>query len=180
MEVSGVFNSCDTFAENSRLKFSRSSFSVTSVMITTAPACSDGKTAKQESAKKRVQRRCRVTFINAGHNLPFVQKADGEFQMITAKANMVLGMMEDVPYREQYLELSKGDCIYLYTDGVTEALNPKQELLGDANLTSMLNRHREMAGDADAFVDAMYDEVDAFADGEMQADDITMVYLSRK
>ena len=122
----------------------------------------------------------RVTFINAGHNLPFVQKADGEFQMITAKANMVLGMMEDVPYREQYLELSKGDCIYLYTDGVTEALNPKQELLGDANLTSMLNRHREMAGDADAFVDAMYDEVDAFADGEMQADDITMVYLSRK
>lgn len=50
----------------------------------------------------------RVTFINAGHNLPFVQKADGEFQMITAKANMVLGMMEDVPYREQYLELSRG------------------------------------------------------------------------
>ena len=50
----------------------------------------------------------RVTFINAGHNLPFVQKADGEFQMITAKANMVLGMMEDVPYREQYSGAFKG------------------------------------------------------------------------
>ena len=37
-----------------------------------------------------------------------------------------------------------------------------------------------MAGDSHAFVYAMYDEVDAFADGEMQADDITMVYLSRK
>lgn len=121
-----------------------------------------------------------VTFINAGHNLPFVQRADGSFAMIQAKANMVLGMMEDVPYRAQTLELAKGDCIYLYTDGVTEALNPKQELLGDARLAAMLNRHKEQAADVDVFVDALYAEVDAFADGEMQADDITMVYLSRK
>ena len=122
----------------------------------------------------------RVTFINAGHNLPFVQHVGGKFETIKAKANMVLGMMEDVPYREQYLDLEKGDSIYLYTDGVTEALNPKQELLGDAYLEDMLNRHKDKVADVDAFVDAMYDEVDAFADGEMQADDITMVYLSRK
>lgn len=121
-----------------------------------------------------------VTFINAGHNLPFVQRADGSFAMIQAKANMVLGMMEDVPYRAQTLELAKDDCIYLYTDGVTEALNPKQELLGDDRLAAMLNRHKEQAADVDTFVDALYAEVDAFADGEMQADDITMVYLSRK
>lgn len=122
----------------------------------------------------------RITFINAGHNLPFVQRADGDFSMIQAKANMVLGMMEDIPYREQTLELKKGDCIYLYTDGVTEALNPKQELLGDAYLQDMLNRHKAEAADVEQFADAMYAEVDAFADGEMQADDITMVYLSRK
>ncbi len=122
----------------------------------------------------------KVTFINAGHNLPFVKRADGEFTMIKAKANMVLGMMEDIPYREQYLDLKKGDCIYLYTDGVTEALNPEQKLLGDDYLHDMLNRHEDKAADAEKFVEAMYREVDAFADGEMQADDITMVYLSRK
>lgn len=121
----------------------------------------------------------KLTFINAGHNLPFVKHDDGEFDMVKAKANLVLGMMEDVPYKEQYMDLKKGDCIYMYTDGVTEALNPKQELLGDAYLKNMLNRYAQKASDVDVFVDKMYEEVDAFADGEMQADDITMVYLCR-
>ena len=44
----------------------------------------------------------------------------------------------------------------------------------------MLNRHKDEASDVEGFVQAMYDEVDHFADGEMQADDITMVYISRK
>lgn len=121
-----------------------------------------------------------VCFVNAGHNLPFIQNGDGDFTMLKAKANLVLGMMEDVPYREQHVQLNPGDCMYLYTDGVTEALNPEQKLLGDDYLNDMLNRHRTSAAEVEAFVKAMYDEVDAFADGEMQADDITMVYISRK
>ena len=121
-----------------------------------------------------------VNFVNAGHNLPFLLQGDGEFSMIQAKANLVLGMMEDVPYREQHLQLNPGDCIYLYTDGVTEALNPEQKLLGDDYLKDMLNRHRKDSANVEEFVQAMYREVDDFADGETQADDITMVYLSRK
>lgn len=120
-----------------------------------------------------------VTFINAGHNLPYLKKADGRFEKIKAKANMVFGMMEDLPYKEQLLDLRKGDCLYLYTDGVTEALSPEQELLGDDRLEEMLNRHLEQSGDVENFVSSMYDEVDDFAAGEMQADDITMVYVSR-
>ena len=121
-----------------------------------------------------------VSFVNAGHNLPFIQKGDGSFAMIQAKANLVFGMMEDIPYKEQHVQLDPGDCMYLYTDGVTEALNPAQQLLGDAYLVDMLNRHKDEASDVEGFVQAMYDEVDHFADGEMQADDITMVYVSRK
>ncbi|MGN0435621.1 MAG: PP2C family protein-serine/threonine phosphatase [Wujia sp.] len=121
-----------------------------------------------------------VSFVNAGHNLPFVQNGDGDFSMLKAKANLVLGMMEDVPYREQHVQLNPGDCMYLYTDGVTEALNPEQKLLGDDYLNNMLNKHKASAADVEDFVRAMYEEVDAFADGEMQADDITMVYISRK
>lgn len=121
-----------------------------------------------------------VSFVNAGHNLPFIKKGDGTFSMISAKANLVLGMMDGVPYREQHVQLDPGDCMYLYTDGVTEALNREQQLLGDAYLEDMLNRHNTEVADAEKFVQAMYDEVDQFADGEMQADDITMVYISRK
>jgi len=121
-----------------------------------------------------------ITFINAGHNKPFIQKQNGDFEMIEAKANLVFGMMEDMPYKEQKLELQKGDSFYLYTDGVTEALNRADELLGDPRLYEMLNRNKDKSANVDAFVEAMYQEVDLFADGAMQADDITMVYISRK
>lgn len=121
-----------------------------------------------------------VQFVNAGHNCPFVQKQDGAFEMFRAKANLVFGLMEDVPYREQTLTLNPGDSIYLYTDGVTEALNPEQELFGDGRLYEILNRHRAQAGEPETFVQAIYREVQAFADGEPQADDITMLYVTRK
>ena len=121
-----------------------------------------------------------VTFVNAGHNLPFLQSGNSNFVKIKAKANMVFGMMEDMPYREQTFTLKKGDCLYLYTDGVTEALNPSGEFLGDGRLEEMLNRNRDKTGSVDDFTDTMYREVDSFADGEMQADDITMVFVSRQ
>lgn len=121
-----------------------------------------------------------VKFINAGHNRPFVKKANGEFEMIPAKVNLVFGMMEDIPYKEQSFVLEVGDAIYMYTDGVTEAVNPKDELLGDAYAKEMLNKHIDKSSDVESFVDTMFEEVDAFADGAMQADDITMVYLSRQ
>lgn len=121
-----------------------------------------------------------VQFVNAGHNCPFVQKQDGAFEMFRAKANLVFGLMEDVQYREQTLTLNPGDSIYLYTDGVTEALNPAQELFGDDRLYEILNRHRAQAGEPETFVQAIYREVQAFADGEPQADDITMLYVTRK
>lgn len=121
-----------------------------------------------------------VQFVNAGHNCPFVQKQDGAFEMFRAKANLVFGLMEDVQYREQTLTLNPGDSIYLYTDGVTEALNPEQELFGDDRLHEILNRHRVQAGEPETFVQAIYREVQAFADGEPQADDITMLYVTRK
>lgn len=121
-----------------------------------------------------------MCFVNAGHNRPFIRKSESHFTMLEAKANLVMGMMEQVPYREQHIQLEPGDCIYLYTDGVTEALNREQRLLGNEYLENMLNRHNAEAADAEVFVSAMYEEVDAYADGEEQADDITMLYISRK
>ena len=121
-----------------------------------------------------------VTFINAGHNRPFIIDENGEFSMLPAKVNLALGMMEGIPYREQHFKLQKGNCIYMYTDGVTEALNPAQQFFGDDRLKEVLNKHMNRAGDVDTFIENMYREVDDFADGENQADDITMVYLSRR
>lgn len=121
-----------------------------------------------------------VTYVNAGHNRPFVAKKDGAFEMLACKANLVLGMMPGIPYMEQKMDLLPDEAIYLYTDGVTEALNPQKELLGDNLCKEMLDKHLEEAGEQEVFIEAMYKEVDDFANGEMQADDITMLYLTRK
>ncbi len=121
-----------------------------------------------------------VKFVNAGHNPPFLMKNSGEFTMLKPKANLVFGMMEDVPYQEQKIMLEKGDVIYLYTDGVTEALNSDNELFGEERLAEALNAHRHEIDTTNTFMKRIYEKVDEFADGVSQADDITMVCLSRK
>ncbi len=122
----------------------------------------------------------KVTYINAGHNRPFIAKGNGKFEMLKAKANLVLGLMEGVPYQEQTIMLEPGDSIYMYTDGVTEALNAEQEFFGDWKLCDSLNQNRRNMNDPERFVQEIYQEVDAFAKEEPQADDITMLYLTRR
>ena len=120
-----------------------------------------------------------VKFVNAGHNRPFLKKVDGDFEMLKHKANLVLGMMEDVPYKEQNFILDPGDCFYMYTDGVSEALNEKKEFLGDSRLCDILNTHIDVCNDTEEFTQKIFEEVDDFAGEQMQADDITMVYIAR-
>jgi len=122
----------------------------------------------------------KVTYINAGHNRPFIAKGNGKFEMLKAKANLVLGLMEGVLYQEQTIMLEPGDSIYMYTDGVTEALNAEQEFFGDWKLCDSLNQNRRNMNDPERFVQEIYQEVDAFAKEEPQADDITMLYLTRR
>ncbi len=121
-----------------------------------------------------------VKFINAGHNPPFLMKKGGVFEMMKPKANLVFGMMEDIPYKEQSIKLEKGDVIYLYTDGMTEALNAQDELYGEKRLEEALNRYRDCIDRSDTFMNCLYEDVNAFAEGVSQADDITMLCLSRK
>lgn len=120
-----------------------------------------------------------MKFINAGHNPPFLMKGGGSFYMMKPKANLVFGMMEDVPYQQQSIFLEKGDVIYLYTDGVTEALNAQDELFGEQRLEDVLNRYRNQIDRSEVFVRRLYEEVETFADGVSQADDITMLCLAR-
>ncbi len=60
-----------------------------------------------------------VSFANAGHNPPLVKHKDGSFEYLKSRAGLVLAGMEGLKYKEQELNLSAGDIIFLYTDGVT-------------------------------------------------------------
>jgi sigma-B regulation protein RsbU (phosphoserine phosphatase) len=113
------------------------------------------------------------TYVNAGHNPPLIRRNGGEFSYLKIKPAFILAGMEDVVYREESLQLEEGDELFLYTDGVTEAVNQKDELYAEARLLASANSH---AGEPlQQFVSELKEDIDAFADGAQQADDITML-----
>ena len=88
-------------------------------------------------------------------------------------------MMEDMPYREQRIQLNPGDKFYLYTDGVPEAFNDRDEMFGEERMLHTLNHSITYGDNPTCMLDIMYEEIHQFANGMSQSDDITMVYLSR-
>jgi serine phosphatase RsbU (regulator of sigma subunit) len=119
-----------------------------------------------------------LSYINAGHNPPLVKRNGGFFEWLQVKRNFVLAGLEDVTYAEQQILLDKGDVVFLYTDGVTEACNKELEIYSDKRLETHLNDNAK--GDTLKPIDiieSVRKSVDAFADGAEQADDITMLCL---
>ena len=115
-----------------------------------------------------------VSFVNAGHCKPLVRHADGSFEYICEPPDFVLAGYEDIRYKQRKLTLGKGDALFLYTDGVTEAVNDDDEIYGEDRLRSVLNA---LPADADAkeLCDGAFSDVKAYSDGAVQSDDITML-----
>lgn len=116
-----------------------------------------------------------VTFANAGHNPPLVKHADGTFAYLKTRPSLVLAGMEGIRYRKNEYQLEKGDVIYLYTDGVTEATNEKNELYGEKRLLEVMNKNLE--SDTETICKAVKADVDSFVGQAPQFDDITMLCL---
>ncbi|MBQ8227691.1 MAG: SpoIIE family protein phosphatase [Clostridia bacterium] len=116
-----------------------------------------------------------ITFANAGHNPPLVKHADGSFTYLKTKPGFVLAGMEGIRYRKNEYQLEKGDVIYLYTDGVTEAMNISNELYGENRLLEVLNKNA--ANNTQTICDAVKAGVDLFVGEAPQFDDITMLCL---
>ncbi len=116
-----------------------------------------------------------VTFANAGHNPPLVRHKDGRFEFFKTRPGFVLAGMEGMKYRLGELSLMPGDEIFLYTDGVTEATNSRNELYGDERLEKCLNGLVGM--NAKEICRAVKKDVDEFVGEAPQFDDMTMLFL---
>ena len=115
-----------------------------------------------------------LTFVCAGHNPP-VLVSDGAPEFIRRRSGFVLAGMAGVPYREQTMTLKKGDRLFLYTDGVTEAENRAHDLFGEQKLGEQLARSADKT--PDEILQAVKSAVTAHADGADQFDDVTMLCL---
>lgn len=115
----------------------------------------------------------KVRFANAGHNPPLIKRNGGEFEYFKSRPGFVLAGFDDFEYTAQEFSISPGDIIFLYTDGVTEAVNTNKELFGEKRLLETVNA--APSDDMKKFCEYVRQRVDVFADGAEQFDDITML-----
>ena len=112
-----------------------------------------------------------LSFTNAGHNPPLLV-GDGVVNTLSCDANIPVGVMPGFAFTEQHLQLHTGDSIFLYTDGLNEAENSRQQLFGIERVQQVL---RSAANQPQRLVDAMIASVKLFVDEAEQSDDLTML-----
>ena len=117
-------------------------------------------------------------YVNAGHEMPFICKAGGNFEPYKIRAAFVLAGMEGMKYRAGTMMLEPGDKIFQYTDGVTEATNVNNELYGMEKLGTILNKVKN--GTPHDILPAVKKDIDEFVGEAPQFDDITMLCLEYK
>ena len=120
----------------------------------------------------------KLQFANAGHNPPLLKKADGNFEYLKTRAGFVLAGMEGVKYRVGEIILSKGDRLFLYTDGVTEATNTQDELYGEDRLLEFMSKNSNF--EAAKLLPKVKNNIDKFVGEAPQFDDITMLIFDYK
>lgn len=116
-----------------------------------------------------------VELCNAGHNLPLIMNREGQVKRLPLFAAIPLGIQEFHGYKVEKVQLSPGDRLVLYTDGITEALNSRGEFYNETLLTAVLTEHHR--ADVPTLVKQVVASIHQFADGVEQADDITLLIL---
>ena len=119
-----------------------------------------------------------LSFANAGHNPPMIVHADGKCEYLKSRTGFVLAGMEGMKYRANELTLNKGDRIFLYTDGVTEATNENEVLYGEDRLMSYIDKNKKLP--AEELLSGLKEDIDCFAGSAPQFDDITMLIFDYK
>ena len=120
-------------------------------------------------------KRRRLNYVNAGHNPPLLLKGDAGSVILLQVKGIALGVMDDIDLEEGELELASNDMVTLYTDGVTEAINGKEEQFGQERLIEVVAKSNNLP--AQDLINRIREEVTIFAQGQPQFDDFTLVIL---
>jgi serine phosphatase RsbU (regulator of sigma subunit) len=116
-------------------------------------------------------RTCRLRYANCGHLPALVVREDGTVERLQSTAT-VLGLFAEWACTTTELQLCPGDVFAIYTDGITEAFNHRDEEFGEERLLDVLRRVRDRS--PRQVVDAVFDEVQRFS-GSRQRDDVTLI-----
>lgn len=118
-----------------------------------------------------------LIYANAGHNRPILVRSEGNRLEVLPKGGMALGVEESIPLHDQTVHMEPGDCLILYTDGVTDTFNPSGLAFGEERLEAVLTAAE---GDTAAQVlDAVENTLAQFRGQEPVGDDVTLVAVKR-
>ncbi|MEI6104801.1 MAG: SpoIIE family protein phosphatase [Methanothrix sp.] len=114
-----------------------------------------------------------LVYANAGHNPPLLFRAASSSIMAMDVTGVALGMMADMEYEQRQISLESDDILLLYTDGIVEAMNGKEEFFGEKRLRSSLASATELS--AQGTLDSILRDLRQFTVGAEQSDDITAI-----
>ncbi len=114
-------------------------------------------------------------YSNGGHNSPYLISTDGKVKPLEDIGGMLIGAMKDVEYESNVIMLNPGDTLFFYNDGITEAFNKDNEEFQEVRLSQILENKNFLS--ADDLVQQVFENVQTFAEGVEQSDDITCLVL---
>lgn len=114
----------------------------------------------------------KLTLSNAGHLPPLIKKADGAVKKLSTSGGSPLGILAGLTFGQETAVLDRGDTVILYTDGIIEAMNAKEELYGYERFEELV---RKSSPDPEAMKAAIIDDVNRFTGLSPQHDDMTLV-----
>ena len=115
-------------------------------------------------------------FINAGHNPPIILDKKGKIHRLEA-CGLCLGMFPSSTYEIKKVTLRLGDMALLFTDGITEGRNKKNEEFEEERLIKLIQKHSKLS--AQKLLEKIHDEVGSFTTGTAPMDDMTLIIIKR-
>ena len=119
----------------------------------------------------------KITYINCGHNKPFIKSKNGLYKVLDIESNIVLGAFENFDFKIQEAQLEEGDTIFAYTDGITESVNTDGQMYGEKRLEEVINKQDD---DIEKLLANIKNDVESFTNKAPQIDDITMLIFKYK
>jgi sigma-B regulation protein RsbU (phosphoserine phosphatase) len=116
-----------------------------------------------------------LEYSNGGHNPPYLIHSNGDLEPLETTQGLALGVMDDFVYQSKKIVLQKGDTIFLYTDGVTEAMNEKEVLFSEQRLEKEITVLKDKS--IEEFAAGVMEKIREFSQEVPQTDDITMMLL---
>ena len=117
-----------------------------------------------------------VAYVNAGHNVPMLRKRSGLVERLEA-GGIPIGIFSEAPYQVGTTRIESGDWLVIFTDGVIEAFNAKEEEYGEPELLRLIDRGAALA--PPELLSNLLADLDRFVGNTPQHDDITCLLLKR-